>query len=157
MGEPAYIYFEGIEGSCTQEGREGSCEVLAVDHQVNIPSDEKDATATGTRVYQPLVITKEIDKASVLLLECVARSKSIPRVRLEFWRTDETGTQMNYYNIQLEGVRITGVKTELLNVQYPENGPIKAREKVAIRYDKITWVWTDGNLAFTDEWRRPNV
>ena len=43
MPEPSYAYFEGIEGGCTQKGREGSVLILDLDHVVDIPVDEKDA------------------------------------------------------------------------------------------------------------------
>lgn len=157
MPEPIYAYFDGIEGSCIQEGREGSVTILSMDHTVEIPVDVKDATATGTRRHGGIVLVANIDKATPLLYECVTRSKTISTVRLEYWQTDEGGNQVNYYTINLEKVRIVKVQNWFPNVDDSNTTTYKHMMTYELRYDKIEWAFTDGNIAWSDEWKKPNV
>ncbi|MBN2340301.1 MAG: type VI secretion system tube protein Hcp [Deltaproteobacteria bacterium] len=157
MPIPAYMFIDGIPGSVTVAGREGSVEVLALDHSVDVPIDVKDATATGTRRHNSLVITKVIDQASPLLQECVCRSKTIPKAEIKFYKIDDSGTEIHYYSITIEKLRAVVGKTELPNVAYPENALVDVREKWAFRYEKITWLYVDGSFEFSDEWKLPRV
>lgn len=131
--------------------------ILQMDHVVEIPVDVKDATATGTRRHGAMELIANIDKATPLLMESVCRSKTIPKVKIEFWRTDESGTQVNYYNINMEIVRIVKAETWFPNVDDAPTSTYKDMMSYQLRYDKIEWVFTDGNLAFSDEWKKPNV
>ena len=155
MPNPSYAYFDGIEGSCTQEGREGSVTILEMDHLVEINVDVKDATATGTRRHGAVSLIANIDKATPLLEECVCTSKTIPTVKLEFWNINEEGREVNYYNILMEKVRIVKSRTYFPNVDDQATTAYKHMKKYDMRYDKITWEFTDGNLSFSDEWKKP--
>jgi len=157
MPEPIYAYFDGIEGSNTQEGREGAVQVVAFEHIVDIPVDAKDASATGTRRHGGIKLTCNVDKAITQLHECVTRSKTIDNVKLQFWQTDETGTQKDYYYLKLEKVRIVKARTWFPNVDDSPTATYKHMVDYELRYDKITWEFTDGNLAWSDEWKKPNV
>ncbi len=157
MPNPSYAYFDGIPGSCVQAGREESVTVLSMEHVVEIPVDVKDATATGTRRHGSIRLICNIDKATPLLMESVCLSKTIPKVKIEFWNIDETGTEVNYYNINLEKVRVVSAKHWFPNVDDERTTTYKDMMTYELRYDKIEWVYTDGNLSFSDEWKKPNA
>lgn len=131
--------------------------VLSFEHLVEIPVDVKDASATGTRRHGPIKLICNIDKATPGLLECVCQSKTIPKVKIEFWNTDDKGKQVNYYNINLEIVRVVKGLTWFPNVDDAATTTYKDMMTYELRYDKIQWEFLDGNLATTDEWRKPNV
>ena len=72
MALNAYLRLKGqkqgdIKGSVTQKGREGKISVIAANHDIASPHDAASGQATGRRVHQPFVITKEVDKSSPLL------------------------------------------------------------------------------------------
>ena len=157
MPEPSYAYFDGIEGSCTQEGREGAVTILQLEHTVEIPVDVKDATATGTRRHGAMKIWANIDKATPLLMKCVTQSATVPEVKIEYWRTDETGTQVNYYNTVMTNVRVVKAEHWFPNVDKASTSTYKDMMTYELRYDKIEWTFTDGNLSHSDEWKKPNV
>lgn len=157
MPNPSYAYFDGIEGSCEQKGREGAVTILDMDHAVEIPVDVKDATATGTRRHGSMKLVANIDKATPLLFERVCKSDEIKKLKIEFWRTDATGKEVNYFNINMEKVRVVKAQLWFPNVDAKETANYKHMMSYSIRYDKIEWVYTDGNLAFADQWKAPNV
>jgi type VI secretion system secreted protein Hcp len=76
---------------------------------------------------------------------------------VEFWQTDETGTEINYYNVNMEKVRVVKAETWFPNVDDKKNESFKHMMTYELRYDKIEWVFTDGNLAFSDQWKKPNI
>ncbi len=75
MAIPAYLWLKDdggadIKGSVDVHNREGSIEVVALEHSLHIPTDNNTGKLTGTRVHAPLVFTKEMD-ASVRI--CIRR------------------------------------------------------------------------------------
>ena len=71
MAIPVYLWLKDdggadIKGSVDVQEREGSIEVLALDHSVYIPTDNNTGKLTGTRVHAPFLFTKEIDASSRL-------------------------------------------------------------------------------------------
>ena len=51
MPLPASLKIDDIPGSSKVEGRKDEMEVLGFRHEVFMPTDRKDGTATGTRVH----------------------------------------------------------------------------------------------------------
>jgi type VI secretion system secreted protein Hcp len=154
---PIYAKLDGIEGSCQVKGREGTIEVLAYEHTVEIPVDVKDATATGTRRHEAIKLTANIDKATTGLMKSVCTSQEIPTAALAFYMINDKGQQINYYNIKLEGVRVTSAKMWFPNVDDAPTKTYKHLMTYELRYKKITWTYTDGNLEFSDAWLEPTA
>lgn len=157
MPNTSYAYFDGIEGSCIQSGREGAIQILEMEHLVEINVDAKDATATGTRRHGAMKLVANIDKATPLLMECVCTSKTVPEVKIQFWTINDEGKEVNYYNIIMAKVRVVKAKTWYPNVDDEDTKTYKDMMTYELRYDKITWEYTDGNLQYSDEWKTPTT
>jgi len=153
MAIASYAYFDGIEGSCDKEGREGSLEIVEMDHLVNIPVDPRDGSATSARQHHGVKLITNIDKATPLLMQSVCTSKVVPEVKIEFYQIDESGTETLYYTITMSTVRVISARTWFPNVLLPQNGEYKDMMDYELRYDKIEWTFADGNLSFADEWK----
>ena len=153
----SYAYFDGIEGSCTQAGREGSVEIRELEHIVEVPVDNNNATATGTRQHGGLKLTANIDKATPLLMKSVCNSSPIATVKIEFWEIDGEGKQVNYYNIEMENVRIVAGKTWYPCTDDEKKTNYKHMMTYTLRYDAINWIYTDGNLSHRDQWAEPTT
>ena len=147
-------YFDGIAGSCEQEGREESVQILSMDHKVEIPVDVKDATATGTRRHGAMKLVANIDKATSQIMKCLCTSTPIPEVKIEFWNNPE-GEEVNYFTIIMKTVRVTGVRVWYPNVDDEDTTTYKDMVDYHLRYDEIEWIYTDGNLSFKDNWKNP--
>ena len=152
MPLPAYMHIPDIPGSCRVSGREDHIEVLGFNHEVYMPTDRKDGSATGTRVHNNLVLVKNYDKASPLLYQYLCNGKIIGSAILKWFEIDENGVEKEYFNHELTDARITSIRPYMPDVDNPSNEQYKHMEEVSFRYEKIRWAFLDGNVEFTDSW-----
>lgn len=162
MALNAYLKLKGqtqgeIKGSITQKGREDSIMVIAYHHEIVAPRDAASGLPTGKRQHKPLVITKEIDKATPLLYNALVNNENITEWKLEFWTPSATGKEKQHYTIQLVNASIAGINSEMLNNKYPENMQHKEREHIQFTYQKIIWTWVDGGITAEDDWEAPQA
>ncbi|MCB2186781.1 MAG: type VI secretion system tube protein Hcp [Deltaproteobacteria bacterium] len=155
MPLPIYVKFDGIDGSCQVQGRENTVQVLALDHLVHIPVDVKDASATGARQHGAMTMTANVDKAFPNLMKSCCTSQAIKTVTADFYQIDDQGQQKKYFTIKLENARVTDIKTWIPNVDDAATSTYKHMADYGLRYEKITWTIHDGNIEFSDEWKKP--
>ena len=141
-----------IKGSVTQAGREDSILVIGFSHEVDSPRDAASGLPTGKRQHKPLIVTKEIDKSTPLLMSALINNENITDVELKFWQPSRSGKEVQYYTIRLLNARIINVQQEMLNNQYPENMRHKEREHISFVYQKIIWTYEDGGISTEDNW-----
>lgn len=146
-----------IKGSVTQPGREGSILVIGFNHEVVSPRDAASGLPTGKRQHKPILITKEIDKSSPLLMNALVNNEGIKSLELRFWREGPSGKEVQHYTIQLVNASIAGIRQEMLNNAYPENLAIAEREIVSFTYERISWTFEDGAIVSRDDWAPSNA
>jgi type VI secretion system secreted protein Hcp len=152
MPLPAYMNIPDIPGSCKVQGRENWIEVLGFTHDLHMPTDRKDGSASGTRVHSDLIVTKNFDKASPKLYQYLCNGKIIPNATLTWYKIDENGVEKPYFEHKLQNARITKMRPYMPDVDNPANEQYKHMEEVAFRYEKVTWRFLDGNVEWTDSW-----
>ncbi|HPE75583.1 MAG TPA: Hcp family type VI secretion system effector [Draconibacterium sp.] len=157
MALNAYLKLKGqiqgdIRGSVTQAGREDSIMVIGFSHEVVSPRDAASGMATGKRQHQPLIITKEIDKSSPLLMNVLVNNENITEFSLRFWQPSRRGREFQFFTIQLINATISDIRQEMLNNKYPENVQHKEREHISFVYQKIIWTYEDGGISASDDW-----
>ena len=162
MALNAYLRLTGdiqgeINGSVTQAGREDSIMVIAFNHEVESPRNATSGLATGKRQHKPLIITKEIDKSTPLLMNALTNNENLSEVILQFWRPSRSGKEFQFYTIELTNARIVDIHQEMLNNKYPENMQHAEREHISFVYQKITWTYEDGGITSTDDWESPSI
>jgi len=160
MALNAYLTVTGetqgkIIGSVTQAGREDTMMVIGFSHEVVSPRDAASGLPTGKRQHKPIIITKEVDKASPLLMNVLVNNENISDFRLDFWQPSTSGQEFQYYSIELVNASIAGIRSEMLNNKYPENMQHKEREHVSFCYQKIIWTFQDGGVTAEDDWETP--
>lgn len=160
----AYLTVSGekqgqIKGGVIQKGKEGSIAVYQLRHEITSPRDAASGQATGKRIHKPLVITKEIDMASVKLLNALVTNENLKQVVINFWQPGSTGTkgvsgiETNYYRISLTNAAIANISQELPN---PNPAEIKypSLERVEFVYQKIEWQYLANSPGFaSDDWK----
>jgi len=160
MALNAYLSLKGqkqgeIKGSVTQKGRENKIMVIAVSHEVISPRDPASGLPTGKRMHKPFVITKELDKASPLLLNILTNNENITEWELQFWRPSATGSEQQHYTIKLTNANIASVNFRMANNKHPELMKFAEYEEIAFTYQKIEWTWVDGGITALDDWEAP--
>jgi type VI secretion system secreted protein Hcp len=167
MALNAYLRLQGqkqgeIKGSVTQKGREDSIMVIAYSHDIVSPRDPASGLPTGKRMHKPLVITKELDKSTPLLYQCLVQNENIKTWKLQFWTPQQkagtgVGSEVQHYTIELVNANIASIGQRMLNNKNPELTRYVEYEEIAFTYQKITWTWTNGGITAEDDWETPVV
>ena len=146
-----------IKGSCEQKGRENSVIVIAVSHEVVSPRDSESGLATGKRMHKPLVITKELDRATPLLYNSLVHNENIPKWVMLFYKpqiraTGGMGQEVNHFAIKLTNATVASITLRMPNNKHPELKQFETYEEVSFTYEKIEWTWTEGGITGQDSW-----
>ncbi|OAT32459.1 ImpD family protein [Buttiauxella brennerae ATCC 51605] len=152
MAIPAYLWLKDdggaeIKGSVDVRDREGSIEIQGFGHSLSIPTDDNTGKLTGTRVHGAMVLEKEFDSSSPYLYKAVATEQKLHSAEIRWYRINDAGQEVEYFNMLLEGVKIVSVNPSMIRHE-----KINHIEHIALRYEKITWKYCDGNVQFTDAW-----
>jgi type VI secretion system secreted protein Hcp len=146
-----------IKGSCEQKGRENSIIVIAVNHDLISPRDGESGLPTGKRTHKPLVITKELDKATPLLYNSLVHNENLTDVELKFYKpqiraTGGMGQEVNHFNIKLTNATIASITMRMPNNKHPELKQFETYEEVSFTYERIEWTWVEGGVTGYDSW-----
>ncbi|PSS47460.1 type VI secretion system tube protein Hcp [Enterobacter sp. FS01] len=153
MSTPAHLWLEDENGSpvvggCIMPLRLGSIELKSFSHGVTIPVDPNLGKLTGTRVHRPITIVKEFDRTTPLLYRAVCEGRTMKKATIKMYRILDTGIEAEYFNILLENVKFTTVAPYLA----PNGMSSTHLETLELRYEAITWKYTDGNIIYRDAW-----
>ena len=153
MSTPAHVWFEDengspIVGACLMPMRLGSIELKSFSHGVSIPVDPQWGKLTGTRVHSPIVIVKEFDQTTPLLYRAVCEGRPLKKATIKMYRILDAGIEVEYFNIILENIKLMAISPYLS----PTGMSSTHLETLELRYEAITWKYTDGNVIYHDSW-----
>lgn len=161
MAVPVHLFLKDdggavIRGGSDVEGREGSIELRDLIHNLCIPTDGATGKLTGTRKHSAFSLTKAIDSASPYLYKAVATGQTLQSAEFKFYHINDAGQEVEYFNIKMERVKVISITPVMHDTRdCPGTGHM---ENVQLRYEKITWLYKDGNIQYTDAWNeRPTV
>ncbi|MBX8460113.1 Hcp family type VI secretion system effector [Enterobacter sp. RIT637] len=157
MAIPAYLWLKDdggtdIKGSVDVQYREGSIEVLGFGHGLHLPTDSATGKITGTRVHSALNFEKEFDSSSPYLYKAVAQGQTLQSAEFKWYRINDAGQEVEYFNMYLEGVKVVSVCPVMHDVKDPATEKHNHLESISLRYERITWKHCDGNILFSDSW-----
>ncbi|KJL64873.1 Hcp family type VI secretion system effector [Enterobacter hormaechei subsp. xiangfangensis] len=153
MSTPAHLWLEDengspIIGSCMMPTRLGSIELKSFSHGVTIPVDPSRGKLTGTRVHRPITIVKEFDQTTPLLYRAVCEGRVMKKGIIKMYRILESGIEAEYFNIVMENVKFTTVAPFMT----PNGMSSTHLETLELRYEAISWKYTEGNIIYRDTW-----
>ncbi len=157
MAIPSHMWLKDdggalIKGCSDVANREGSIEIIGFGHGLHIPVDNHTGKMTGTRIHAPLIIEKEFDSASPYLYKAVASGQTLQNAEIKWYRINDAGQEVEYFNMFLEGVHVIAITPVMYNTKTIEK--CNHMERVELRYEKITWKYCDGNIQYTDAWNQ---
>jgi type VI secretion system secreted protein Hcp len=121
-----------------KQGALGSITLTGISHEIVSPRDPASGLPTGKRQHKPFTITKEIDKATPLLMRALVENENLTSVLIGLLRN---------------GQQVATVKLTNANVSnYIAHG---LTETWSMTYQKITWTWVDGGITAEDDWLAP--
>ncbi|MCP4158675.1 MAG: type VI secretion system tube protein Hcp [Deltaproteobacteria bacterium] len=144
-----------IEGACDLAGLEGTTEVYAINHIVEIPRSKSTGRPTGRRVHNDFTINKHIDKTTPLLYQTLCMGEKLTEVTFSWYRYGgDSGEMEEFYKIRLENAVVTCIKPWTTYDKDPVNEESDQLESVSFAYEKIVWEWIDG-VEYEDSWIDP--
>ena len=160
MPLPAYMTLEGekqgkIEGSCTQQGREGTILVQSFNHEVYIPRDRQTGAGTSPRVHNPYTVVKAYDKSSPKLYQALTSGEHMKNVQIKLYRIDKKGAEEHYFTTTLSDAIVVSVKPSMPNCLVPTSEPYTHMEEVSFTYSKANWKWEPDGIESEDDWQVP--
>ncbi|MFH1020782.1 MAG: type VI secretion system tube protein TssD [Pseudomonadota bacterium] len=143
-----------IKGDCAQGGdKKDKVLVYGSDHVVEIPKDTHTGLPTGQRIHQPFTITKHKDISSPKLFKACCSGEQC-EVTIDYYRIKADGTEEKFYTVKLEEAIIVNMREYTPLTFLAENKPYHDMEEVSMTYSKITWTYNDGNIEYTDDWKK---
>jgi type VI secretion system secreted protein Hcp len=143
MAADVYLQIDGVNGESNDDKHKGWIEVEAIDWGVIQPTAGTVSTAgghtVGRAVFEAIRITKVVDLASQKLMELAAQGKTIPKAKLEFFRSDGNGP-LKYYEILLENVLVASNRKSF-------GGGGLVVDQLTLRYAKITEKYTQQKIG----------
>ena len=136
MATSTYLKIDPIKGESTDDAHKDWIEVESFSHGVSQPVSGPSGTGgrgAARADFDPFMVNKSVDKASVdLHLHC-ATGQHIRKLELEVCQ--ETGEKVCYLKYELENVMVQSVSVS-------GGGSMRPQETVAFVYDKISWTYT---------------
>lgn len=167
MALNAYLALKGqqqgqIKGSVIQKGRENQIAVYGFMHEITSPRDASSGLATGKRQHRPLLITKEIDKSSPLLMKALVSNENITEFILNFYAPirqspSGSGNEAHIYSIRLINAFISGIDQDMSLNKVEPGISLPVLESVSFVYQKIEWTWVEGGHYAQDDWNAPTT
>ena len=99
----------------------------------------------GRRSYKPLVITHVLDAASVEFVDAAATNERLTSVVINFYSTDHSGKQVNFYRVTLTNAFVTSVTQDTSGQSVLEND--------SFVFEKIKLEHLVERIAFQDDLR----
>lgn len=117
-------------GNKCQAGHTDEIMVLSLSHRLMNSGNVMHAT------HYPVLITKNVDKASPLLGQALANREEIECV-IDLYRTSAQGGVQKYYTLKLKGGQLADLMFDVPHAVLQNE--TEATEQIAMRYQSITW------------------
>ena len=158
MAMPIYLWLyeeDGklLKGSVEANGREGSIEVVGMQHDISIPDNHMTGAITGTRQHEAYTFEKEIDSSSPLLYRALTTGRTLAQAVFKYYRINHNGMEEEYFKVVLDNVKLCHIVPVMFDTKdgdFEHHGHI---EHVGLRYEKIFWNYIDGNIQYADSWK----
>ncbi len=142
-----------IAGSVTQKGREESIEVISFSHEIVAPRDPASGRPTGKRMHKPMTITKPVDRASPILHAVLTSNENLTDVTLRIFRPNPAGVERHAFTVRMMNATIAAMNFRLLNSRQARYAKVPEIEDVSFVYQRIEWLWLEGNIGADDDWQ----
>ena len=151
----AYLRMKGqkvgdIKGSVARKGRESSIEILSLNHEIVSPRDPASGLPTGKRQHKPFTFVMELGKATPAIQQAFLDNELLTSVELNVFGPDAKGAETLTYTVKLTNASISAIRL----LPGPND---KVVQEVSLTYQKIEWIWRDGNVTASDDWEKHNA
>ncbi len=144
-----------IDGESTIESmdRENTIECLSFTDSVRTAREASTGMATGERSYEPITISKRIDKSSPLLAKALCNNEVIEGT-FKFFRPNPAGdgTTEQYFTVAIEEGRIGSIRRTSPDTIDPAAANAPPTEEVSFVFGYISWTYEPDGVEHVDHW-----
>jgi len=159
MAETVHLYLKAngsdVQGESTQtsQGRENSIECLSFVDAVRTAREAGTGMATGRRTYEPLKITKRIDKSSPLIAKALCNNEVTDGI-CKFFRPNPTGdgTTEQFFTVEFKKGRVASIVRKSMDTLDPASANRPPEEEITFVFHSIKWTYTNGGVEHEDTW-----
>lgn len=160
MAQTVHLFLKSngneIQGDSEQTslGRENSIECLSFADSVRTARELGSGMATGRRAYEPIVVTKRIDRSSPLLAKALCNNEVIEGT-FKFYRPSPTGdgTTEQFFTVHVGEARIAHIKRVNPDVFDPARANLPPSEEIGFVFHTIRWTYEPDGVEHEDHWR----
>jgi len=159
MGMTIHLYLTAngtkIDGDSTIQSmdRENSIECLSFEDSVRTAREASSGMASGERTYEPVRITKRIDKSSPLLAKSLCNNEVIEGT-FKFFRPNPAGdgTTEQFFTVAIEEGRVASIVRISPDVIDPASATAPPTEEVTFVFGLIRWTYEPDGVEHIDHW-----
>jgi type VI secretion system Hcp family effector len=123
------------------------------DHQVLYLGNKPFFDRIPIRVHKPVRLYIPIDKIAPSLIQKVIQGEAVEKVMLRWFRYQEkTKSDSEYFRHIFETVSFDQCRFVMPDAKNPLFDGYDHALEVSFRYEKVTWIYMQGNLMVSDEW-----
>ena len=159
MANTVHLYLTAngtkIDGNSTIESmdRADSIECLSFEDSVRTAREASSGMASGERSYEPVRITKRIDKSSPLLAKALCNNEVI-EATFKFFRPNPAGdgTTEQHVTVEVQEGRIASITRVSPDVIDPAAANAPPTEEVTFVFGYIRWCFEPDGIEHIDHW-----
>ncbi len=144
-----------FKGESTKKMLADRSEITGYQQEVTTPRDAASGMASGKRMHQPVIILKQTGASSPQFFQALCTNELLKKVVIDFYKPDAMGTEINYYTVTLENVRVSGYKQfigQLENVKF-NSANNSLFDEIKLSFQKITVEDKVGKTIAIDDWK----
>ncbi|MBW2093717.1 MAG: type VI secretion system tube protein Hcp [Deltaproteobacteria bacterium] len=146
---------QDIQGDSTIESldRADSIECLSYTDAVRTAREASSGMASGERTYEPIRITKRVDKSSPLLFKALTNNEVI-EATFRFYRPNPAGdgTTQHFYTIEITEARIASYNRISPDVIDPASANAPPTEEIGFVFGRIVQTYEPDGIEHEDHW-----
>ena len=138
---------KAIQGGCKIKGREGSIDVLAIDHNITMPFDSDTGANTSPRKHAPFTILKAIDSSTPTLQKACCNGEILQSIKISLYKINDLGQEQEFFLYNFSRAKVVSISPIISTVSN-----VGSMEQVSFSYQTIGWNYPDGNIGYKDTW-----
>ncbi len=149
---------QAVEGNSSVQSMAGvdvskAIECMTYKEGIQVGYDSRTGSAQGDRTYDPITVSKWVDKATPLLAQAASESKACTASFRFFRPTANGGGWEHYFTVSLEDARVQRIARSV--TEGDDAAPM--REEVSFVFSRITWKHEIETTEHQDDWRERNA
>ncbi len=152
MAVKGEILFKDAEGNDLEGPRpNGSCTVLEFSQKIKLPTNTN-GEVTGSRIYEPFMVLKEIDKLTPFMYQYCAEGQVFQSVVISLYEIAEaTGKETVYFKYTLTNARVIEVEDMMPSSAETSKMDIAHLERIHLVAESAEWEHVKASTLFSDQ------